>query len=326
MFSCQKLGRLLIENKSKPNMIDQYIQVAIEFIKEIWFLLDNAFGLEETQAFKFLKPYLLQAQEKPTYLLIAFFLLVLLPYILYKIKRISSERERKLDALIEEMEEEEEEEIDINDPRRLRRPDKDGKSKPLATEKNSKDKTDLPHLPILDGSEKQDEFHLDTQKIMGQDEVEVNLEITKTEYEEENTSETFDEFEDFEFEVEPDNTDKPTISDNYIIDEGFANDDTKTDELINPNIQKSDHSIEAKPDNETDDLINRLKYFQENLEKRLQQEDKNDSSEESIINDPKQDRNFIERGNYIPDFSPTDKKKNIEVLESFIFLKDQKKH
>ena len=305
-------------------MIDQYLQVAIEFIKEIWFLLDNAFGLEETQAFKFLKPYLLQAQEKPTYLLIAFFLLVLLPYILYKIKRISSERERKLDALIEEMEEEEE--IDINDPRRLRRPDQDDKPKPLATENNSKDKTDLPHLPTLDENEKQDEFHLDTQKIMGQDEIEVNLESTKAEYEEENTSETFDEFEDFEFEVESDNTDNPSTNDNYIIDEDFANNDTNTEEPIKPNTQENDHSIEVKSDNETDDLINRLKYFQENLDKRLQQEDKNDSSEEPTTKNLKKDRNFIEQTNYIPDFSPEDKTKSIEVLESFIFLKDQKKH
>jgi len=306
-------------------MIDQYLQVAIEFIKEIWFLLDNAFGLEETQAFKFLKPYLLQVQEKPTYLLIAFFLLVLLPYILYKIKRISSERERKLDALIEEMEEEEEEEIDINDPRRLRRPDQDDKPKPLATENNSKDKTDL-QLPTLDENEKQDEFHLDTQKIMGQDEIEVNLETTKAEYEEENTSETFDEFEDFEFEVESDNTDNPSTNDNYIIDEDFANDDTNTEEPIKPNTQENDHSIEVKSDNETDDLINRLKYFQENLDKRLQQEDKNDSSEEPTTKNLKKDRNFIEQANCIPDFSPEDKTKSIEVLESFIFLKDQKKH
>ena len=298
-------------------MIDQYLQVAIEFIKEIWFLLDNALGLEETQAFKFLKPYLLQAQDKPTYILIAFFLFVLLPYILYKIKRISSERERKLDALIEEMEEDEEE-IDINDPRRLRRPDQDDKPKPLTNENTSKDKEDkseLPHMPILedlDESEKQDEFHLDTQKIMGQDEAETNIEITNAEYTEENTSETLDEFEDFEFEVEPDSTDNLSTSDNYVIDEDII-DNTKAKELTKPNLQESDHSIELKSDNETDDLINRLKYFQENLDKRLQQEDKNDPI-------------FIEQENYIPNFSPAEKKKSIEVLESFIFLKGQKKH
>ena len=181
-------------------------------------------------------------------------------------------------------------------------------------------------MPTLDDSEKQDEFHLDTQKIMGQDEIEVNLETTKAEYEEENTSETFDEFEDFEFEVESDNTDNPSTNDNYIIDEVFSNDDTKTEESIKPNTQENDHSIEVKSDNETDDLINRLKYFQENLDKRLQQEDKNDLSEEPTTKNLKKDPNFIEQVNYIPDFSPEDKTKSIEVLESFIFLKDQKKH
>ncbi|GIS84927.1 MAG: hypothetical protein CM1200mP16_12270 [Nitrospina sp.] len=34
-------------------MIEQYLQVAIEFIKEIWFQLNTMFGLEDTQAFKF---------------------------------------------------------------------------------------------------------------------------------------------------------------------------------------------------------------------------------------------------------------------------------
>ena len=86
-------------------MIEQYLQVALEFVKEIWFQLDSQFGLEETEAFKFIHPYLLQLQDNPTYMGIAFAALVLVPFGLYKVRSISRERERKFDDLMEEMEE-----------------------------------------------------------------------------------------------------------------------------------------------------------------------------------------------------------------------------
>ena len=100
-------------------MIEQYLQVALEFVKEIWFQLDSQFGLEETEAFKFIHPYLLQLQDNPTYMGIAFAALVLVPFGIYKVRSISRERERKLDDLMEEMEEDE---LDEDDPSRLRRP------------------------------------------------------------------------------------------------------------------------------------------------------------------------------------------------------------
>ena len=77
-------------------MIEQYLQVAIEFIKEIWFQLNTMFGLEETQAFKFLKPYLFQIQDNPTYMGIAITLVALLLYSLYKIISIPRKRRKKL--------------------------------------------------------------------------------------------------------------------------------------------------------------------------------------------------------------------------------------
>ena len=129
-------------------MIDQYLQVAIEFIKEIWFLLDNAFGLEETQAFKFFKPYLLQVQDNPIYMVIAIALMVLLPYSIYKVVSISQKREKKFNELMDEMEDEEDEkeEIDINDPRRLRRSDQDNGEKPVIKEdsNNEEDELEIP--------------------------------------------------------------------------------------------------------------------------------------------------------------------------------------
>ena len=101
-------------------MIEQFLQTALEFFKEIWFQLDSQFGLEDTEAFKFLKPYLIQLQDDPLYMGISLAALFLVPYGLIKIRSISREREQKLDELMEEMEEEE---YDEDDPRRFRRPE-----------------------------------------------------------------------------------------------------------------------------------------------------------------------------------------------------------
>ncbi len=102
-------------------MIEQFLQTALEFVKEIWFQLDSRFDLENTEAFKFLKPYLIQLQDNPLYMGISLAALFLVPYALIKVKSLSRERERKLDELMEEMEEEED--YDEDDPRRLRRPE-----------------------------------------------------------------------------------------------------------------------------------------------------------------------------------------------------------
>ncbi|MZG29515.1 MAG: hypothetical protein F3741_01720 [Nitrospinae bacterium] len=116
-------------------MIEQFLQTALEFLKEIWFQLNSRFDLENTEAFKFLKPYLLQLQENPLYLGVSLAALVLIPYALIKVRSISRERERKLDELMEEMEEEE---YDEDDPRRLRRPEpEDDGDKPLFVNEES---------------------------------------------------------------------------------------------------------------------------------------------------------------------------------------------
>ncbi|MZH41151.1 MAG: hypothetical protein F3740_05010 [Nitrospinae bacterium] len=116
-------------------MIEQFLQTALEFFKEIWFQLNSRFDLENTEAFKFLKPYLLQLQENPLYLGVSLAALVLIPYALIKVRSISRERERKLDELMEEMEEEE---YDEDDPRRLRRPEpEDDGDKPLFVNEES---------------------------------------------------------------------------------------------------------------------------------------------------------------------------------------------
>jgi len=136
-------------------MIEQFLQTALEFFKEIWFQLDSQFGLEDTEAFKFLKPYLIQLQDDPLYMGISLAALFLVPYGLIKIRSISREREQKLDELMEEMEEEEYEE---DDPRRLRRPEpepdeEDDEAKPLFGD----DEASAPsYMKVLDDIEGKD--------------------------------------------------------------------------------------------------------------------------------------------------------------------------
>jgi hypothetical protein len=102
-------------------MIEQFLQTALKFVKEIWFQLDSRFDLENIEAFKFLKPYLILLQDNPLYMGISVVALFLVPYVLIKVKSNSRKRERKLDELMEEMEKEEE--YGEDDPRRLRRPE-----------------------------------------------------------------------------------------------------------------------------------------------------------------------------------------------------------
>ena len=135
-------------------MIEQYLQTALEFFKEIWFQLNSRFGLEDTEAFKFLKPYLIQLQDNPLYMGISLAALFLVPYGLIKIRSMASEREHKLDELMEEMEEEEE--YDEVDPRSLRRPEPeqdDDTAKPLFAENEVTPPT---YMKVLDDIEKKD--------------------------------------------------------------------------------------------------------------------------------------------------------------------------
>ena len=95
-------------------MIEQYLQVGLELFKEIWFQLDSILGLEETAAFKLIKPYFLELQDNPTYMGITFAMLILIPLGLYKARSIARERERNMEELMEEMDEEEYDDIHLD--------------------------------------------------------------------------------------------------------------------------------------------------------------------------------------------------------------------
>ncbi len=477
-------------------MIEQYLQIALEFVKEIWFQLDSKFGLEETEAFQFIQPYLLQLQDNPTYMGIAFAVLILVPFGLYKVRSNARERDRKLDELMEEMEEEEDEEYDEDDPRRLRRPapaeeaetheiedDEEG-DKPLFEKEEEDPPPYMQILEKLDEEEKDDELHVDTHKVMGNEEEEFELDPISSELAEEpDINKDLSEFEGFDFDSEDSNEedsshdqaiqelqkegelieleaelspddpfanyselddeeqdraiqelqdemestinklteqlestpettssikdlgdisigDDATIDDEFTLDEEISLDEDifleeKPEEPAPPEINdpipepepetvslesldltkepapleindpipepepetvslesldltkepvvesiepaplqpvpERDYSIDVKSGRESDSLINRLKYFQENLDTRFHHGENRDSpmTPEPKINDLVSDPRFVEQRSFAPKapkVTPVDNKKYMEVLESFIFLKDQNKH
>ena len=423
-------------------MIEQYLQVALEFFKEIWFQLDSQFGLEETEAFKFIHPYLLQLQDNPTYMGIAFAALVLVPFGLYKVRSISRERERKFDDLMEEMEEDEDN-LDEENPARLRRPNPDDEDTAAALDDYEEDEEDdpLPYMQILekpDEEESEDELHVDTQKFIGKDK---DIEPVSSELAEPQIDKDLSEFEELELDSDPAENDSPhdqaiqelqedgqleEIDSVLAVDDPFANyselDDDEQDraiqelqdemestinkltdqlestpeasssikdlgdipiddgatideelsleeppelnhlkpeplsletlsltdqvepaiENIEPVIEEikpeapplqpvpeRDYSIEDRPDRQADSLIDRLKYFQENLDTRFHHRETRDPVPEPKIDELVSDPRFVEQRDFVPKapkVSPVDNKKYMEVLESFIFLKDQNKH
>jgi hypothetical protein len=374
-------------------MIEQYLQVGLEFVKEIWFQLNSQFGLEETEVFKFIKPYLLKLQDNPTYIGIAFSSLVLVPYGLYKVKIISRKREQKFEDLMEEMEEDE---MDEKDPARLRRPNSE------IEEKDSP--TYMEILEKFDEEEIEDEFHLDTQKVMGTDK---DIQPVSSELAEPQIDKDLSEYEEFEFDNDPikhyseiDNdeqdraiqelqdemkstinkltyrmestpeTNSPPkdfgdikISEGATVDnelsfeeppetresasevrefealDSIAEVDDTAIKNIDPAIEESksktlplqpiperDYITEDSSDRQKDSLINRLKYFQENLDTRFLHDEKRETPSVPKTFDFAEENRFVEQQNFATRKAPLDNKKYMEVLESFIFLKDQNKH
>ena len=429
-------------------MIEQYLQVALEFVKEIWFQLDSQFGLEGTEAFKFIHPYLLQLEDNPTYMGIAFAALVLVPFGLYKVRSISRERERKLDDLMEEMEEDEDE-LDENNPSRLRRPNPDDEETAAALDDDEEgdkplfkmeEKDPPPYMQILeklDAEESEDELHVDTQKVMGEDKV---IESVSSELAELQIDKDLSEFDsdpvesdsphdqaiqelqedgqltELEGELSPDDPfanysklddddeqdraiqelqdemestinrlteqlestpettsaikdlgdirigDEATINEEFTLDKKFSLEEPLetnepapeplslealdlADEIepaienIEPAIKEietklpplqpvpeRDYVIEDRPDRQVDSLINRLKYFQENLDTRFHHDEKRELTPAPKTVDIAEEHRFAEQQSFATKKAPVDNKKYMEVLESFIFLKDQNKH
>jgi hypothetical protein len=357
-------------------MIEQYLQVALEFVKEIWFQLNSQFGLEDTEAFKFIQPYLLKLQDNPSYMGIVLASLVLVSYGSYKVRSNSRERDQKLEELMEEMEESE---MDEEDPARLRRPNSEFES--------------------------EDEPHLNMQKVMGTDK---DIEPVSSELAEPQIDKDLSEFEEFGFDDDPienyselDNDEQDRaiqelqdemestinkltdrvestpetdsspknfgdikIREGATIDDEFSFEeppeiresasevpdlealDLITDEAVEPTIKniepaieesksktsplepipERDYTTEDRTDRQADSLINRLKYFQENLDTRFLHDEKRETPSVPKTFDLAEENSFAQQQNFTTRKASLDNKKYMEVLESFIFLKDQNKH
>jgi hypothetical protein len=374
-------------------MIEQYLQVALEFVKEIWFQLNSQLGLEETEAFKFIEPYLLQLQDNPTYMGIAFASLVLVPYALYKIKNFSRKREQKFEELMEEMEDDE---MSEKDPARLRRSNSKTEEKYFPP--------NIQTLEKLDEEESEDELHIDTKKFMGTDK---NIETISSELAEPQIDKGLSEFEEFEFGSDPienyselkndeqdraikelqdemestinklteqlENTPKTNSSlkdlSDIKVDKGATTDNllsveeppeirepasevpefealNSTGEVVDTTIEKFNPAIEEnksktqplqpipereyttedRTDRHADSLINRLKYFQENLDTRFLHDEKREMPSAPKTFDFAEEHSFVEQESFATRKAPLDNKKYMEALESFIFLKGQNKH
>ena len=294
-------------------MIDQYLQVALELFKEIWFQLDSILGLEETEAFKEIKPYFFELQDNITYMGIAFAILTLIPLGLYKARSIARERERKMEKLMEDTDEEE-----------------------------------------------YDEIHLDIQKVMGNDEEEFKLESIGPELAKPNLNKDVTEFKRFDFDSQgtykEDSTNESTI--NRLIEQLESTQETtssaknlndtsiddgatltkdnfkepqapKINEPINDPELRINYSSSNKSGRETETQINRLKFLQA-LDKRFTHGENVDTSPRPKSNiQPASNSPFVEEKNILPKspkVTSTVNKKYMGVLESFIFLKDQKNH
>ncbi|MBT5472532.1 MAG: hypothetical protein HOK41_18155, partial [Nitrospina sp.] len=91
-------------------------------------------------------------------------------------------------------------------------------------------------------------------------------------------------------------------------------------------VPERDYTIDDRPDRQSDSLINRLKYFQENLDTRFHHDEKRELPSEPKPIDFAEEHRFVEQQSFATKKAPIDNKKYMEVLESFIFLKDQNKH
>ena len=293
-------------------MIEQYLQVALELFKEIWFQLNSILGLEETAAFKLIKPYLLEFQDTPTYMVIAFAMLILILFCLYKARSIAREPERKVEKLMEEMDQEEYDEIHVDTQKFMGDSEEEFKLETISPELLK------PNLN-KDLNEFQ-RFHFDSQDRNKEDssyESTINKLNEQLEIIQETTSKVKD-------------LDNSGSDDNFSLDKEITTEENfkepvvaKTNELINDPESKTNYSIDDNSGGEPDSLMNRLK----DLQAVLNIGDTSPTVESNIhsVGDPPflEQQNFGSKSHKV---TSKDNKKYIEALESLIFLKDQKKH
>ena len=204
--------------------------------------------------------------------------------------------------------------------------------------------------------EEYDDIHLDIQKIMGNDEEEFKLESIDPKLVKPNLNKDVTEFKRFDFDsqvtIKEGSSHESTMNklteqledaqettssakdfNNTSIDDTEDNfkepEVSKTNEPINDPELRINYSSSDKSGRDTETKINRLKYLQE-LDKRFNHGENEDTSPRPKSNiQSVSDSPFVEEKNVIPKspkVTSTINKKYMGVLESFIFLKDQKNH
>ena len=152
-------------------MVQQFLQTALEFLKEVWFQLNSRLGLENTEAFIFLKGHLLQIQGNLRYMGISIVALFLVSFTIYKIRSNSKEREQKLYGLLEEIKDEEE--YDEGNPKRFLQP-----------ESELDDNNDLENFLFASGESTSPSYMediIDDERIVLEKDLEAELDVFKPE-------------------------------------------------------------------------------------------------------------------------------------------------
>ena len=294
-------------------MIEQYLQVALELLKEIWFQLNSLLGLEETIAFKLIKLYLLELQDTPIYTGIAFAMLVLILLGLYRARSIVRERERKkVEKLIEEMDEEDYDEIHVDTQKVMGSDEKEFKLEPISPAlANPSLNKNLKKFQRFDfdseDSNKEDASHESTNNKLNK-QLEGVQESTPSTKDLNNAASDDNFYREKEISTE-ENFKEPVMA--------------KVDESINDPESKTNYSINNNSGGEVDSLMNRLK----DLQAILNIGDTSSTVEPNIRSAGAPP--FLEKQNFTrksPKVTLKDNKKYIKALESLIFLEDQKKH
>jgi len=294
-------------------MIEQYLQVALELLKEIWFQLDSLLGLEETVAFKLIKLYLIELQVTPIYTGIAFAMLALILFGLYRARSIVRERERKkAENLMEEMDEEDYDETHVDIQKVMGGDEKEFKLEPISPalanpslNKNLK-KFQRFDFDSKDGKKEYASHESTNNKLNKQ--LEGIQESTPSTKDLNNAASDDNFYQEKEISTE-ENFKEPVMA--------------KVNESINDPESKTNYSINNNSGGEVDSLMNRLK----DLQAILNIGDTSSTVESNIrsAGDPPilEKQSFTRKS---PKVTLKDNKKYIEALESLIFLEDQKKH
>ncbi len=85
-------------------MVATILETVMQIAEQIWLKINLILDLENSELFQVIKPYLIRTFENPLISALSFVALLGIPYGLYKLRKVSAQKEEKLDQIIEEME------------------------------------------------------------------------------------------------------------------------------------------------------------------------------------------------------------------------------